>query len=174
MDIKCPYCGYEYEYDGDPFGQDDQWEEECPECDKFFMVTGRGVSKTVCTFEEAGLAPSKKKHTLPLEKQICTQEQAEKLAGLLGDDAPGSIWYWVFGKWGYESNPKWELSLGKPENPLTKCFPAYTGDELGVLLTPYFDVLEINADANVKASLAITGLTEGWIKKENFRYEEEQ
>ena len=39
--IECPYCGHEYDYDGDySFSQDETWEEECPKCEKLFMLTG--------------------------------------------------------------------------------------------------------------------------------------
>ena len=37
--IGCPYCGYSYEYTGDPMGEDECTDdEECPECDKRFVV----------------------------------------------------------------------------------------------------------------------------------------
>jgi len=39
--IECPYCHKEFEYDNsDGFNQDDEWEQECPHCEKIFMATG--------------------------------------------------------------------------------------------------------------------------------------
>jgi DNA-directed RNA polymerase subunit RPC12/RpoP len=44
--IECPYCGHEYQYDGDyGFEQDESWEEECPKCEKTFMLTGWYVAE---------------------------------------------------------------------------------------------------------------------------------
>jgi NAD-dependent SIR2 family protein deacetylase len=40
-DIECPYCGHEYELDHDDgsFYEDGKLEEDqCPECEKFFLV----------------------------------------------------------------------------------------------------------------------------------------
>lgn len=39
-DIQCPYCKGYFSYDGEGFDQDEEWEEECPCCEKFFIVTG--------------------------------------------------------------------------------------------------------------------------------------
>lgn len=36
MDLECPYCGYEYNYNGDY--DSDTFEEECSECGKIFFV----------------------------------------------------------------------------------------------------------------------------------------
>lgn len=41
-DIECPYCGHEYEInhdDGAFYREDVLEEDQCPECDKFFMVS---------------------------------------------------------------------------------------------------------------------------------------
>jgi len=138
---------------------------------------------------------------LEIEKQVCTQPQAEELAGLLEDDAPESLWVWskidANGKWGvvlaahYVTNPIMHWS--------SDCYPAYTGDELGALLpvvTPEgwlthgkdYGILPFHScyydpgyyerrfggvtEAQARAALAIKGLQEGWIKKEEFSYEQ--
>ena len=144
------------------------------------------------------------KNSLTVEETVCTLEQAKELARLLGEHAPESLWCWVWGKWGaFETNPTWGLTLGDPINPSTKFYPAYTGDELGVLLPKFvtlethecrFDLWAINDgfaccydrveddcpltaifdkpyEVRAKADLAIQGLTEGWIKPEEFNYE---
>jgi hypothetical protein len=76
----------------------------------------------------------------PIEKQVCTLDQAKKLAELLGDDAPESLY--VRGRYHVSPGERphdfaihYIDALGLS---LDKCFdkfyPAYTGDELGVLL----------------------------------------
>lgn len=108
----------------------------------------------------------------PLEKQVCTQRQAQELAELLRDDAPESLWCWVWGKWG-DSNPKWELTLGRPGNPNTKFYHAYTGDELGALLgraTNTTELFPVDYNAQDKADILIKRLQVGYIKKEEVRY----
>jgi len=137
----------------------------------------------------------------PIEKQVCTLEQAKELAGLLGDDAPRSLWIYSRGQGGMET-PSLELreNLEWDINYIKSSYPAYTGDELGVLLPsdaadgaimhaksdtrkPFFSgyqdpefykmsVMKIaDTEAQAKAALAIQGLKECWIKKEDFRYE---
>jgi len=138
---------------------------------------------------------------LPIEKQVCTQPQAEELAGLLEDDAPESLWRYVEKERQY-ADPVYKLQ--------TDCwfseiyFYAYTGDELGevlpsvifwnhkkyfldvypsdkrdewnacyVCVNDYGNVLDIQREstqAQAKAALAIQGLKDGWIKKEDFVY----
>lgn len=42
MTIECPYCQHEYDpemNDGGDWSQDARREEECPECEKNFMIT---------------------------------------------------------------------------------------------------------------------------------------
>lgn len=36
MDLECPYCEYEYDYNGD--AETDVIQEECPNCGKIFSV----------------------------------------------------------------------------------------------------------------------------------------
>lgn len=137
---------------------------------------------------------------LPLEKQVCTLEQSQKLAELLGGDAPESLWVW----W-YHDAENFGLALKeKADREFTgTTYPAYTGDELGVLLpkrifrddkiffleseykhknytffyrpipnTPYKPpaMRDGETEAQAKATLAIQGLGEGLIKKEDFNY----
>ncbi len=40
-DITCPYCEHGFEYQGDGVGDGDYFEEECPECEKSFMVNAQ-------------------------------------------------------------------------------------------------------------------------------------
>lgn len=37
-DIECPYCGAEWDWSGDSLAQDEECQENCPECDKDFIV----------------------------------------------------------------------------------------------------------------------------------------
>lgn len=37
-DFECPYCQHEMDYNGDGLGQDDSSEEQCPECEKNFII----------------------------------------------------------------------------------------------------------------------------------------
>ena len=37
-DITCPYCEYGFEYQGDGVGNEEYFEEECPKCEKSFIV----------------------------------------------------------------------------------------------------------------------------------------
>jgi len=136
-----------------------------------------------------------------IEKQICTLDQAEKLKKYLGDDAPESLWCFVYGRWGVnETNPQWNTVLGKPQIPSTKFYYAYSGDELGALLPPLAGKImnplhthkiagahgTLNfycawgrskigeyqkTEAQAKADLAIQGLKKGWIKPEDFSYD---
>ena len=148
---------------------------------------------------------------LPIEKQVCSLEQAKELAELLGDDAPESYWFWKYGNYG-NADDEWIVNdfytdpFSVKGSLPTFCmkYSAYTGDELGALLpkclnpkeakrpcivekilsvgwsakhsrhfalyegTPYS--IEGATEAQAKAALAIQGLKEGWIKKQNFHY----
>jgi len=71
---------------------------------------------------------------LPIEKQVCTLEQAKKLAELLGDDAPGSLWSWQCITDPVLKTKTWVLVLSKTlHGLLVDALPAYTGDELWVM-----------------------------------------
>ncbi len=37
-DLECPYCDYEFDYSGDPMGQDETTEYQCPKCEKYFII----------------------------------------------------------------------------------------------------------------------------------------
>jgi len=107
---------------------------------------------------------------LPIEKQVCSLEQAKKLAELLGDDAQESLWSWQCITDPVLKTKTWVLVLSKTlRGFMVVALPAYTGDELGVLL-PH--VIIADCEAHAKAELAIKGLTEGSIKPEDFRYED--
>ncbi len=142
-----------------------------------------------------------KNNQLPLEDQLCTLEQSKELAELLGDDAPGSLWGWATRGYGDTKQPYFLVFGPYIEDTQSEYYPAYTGDELGALLTSVHDYfLAIYCDAGVnhecearmyshdegkrfscfkrnkrearaKADLVIQGLREGWIKKEDFNYE---
>lgn len=115
-----------------------------------------------------------RKNEYQIENQVCSREQGMKLAGLLGDDAPESLWAWLFD----EAAQEFILMLKDDgnENPLSlefdRYYPAYTGDELGALLrnSAKWNEYPCYSTAREKAALAIEGLREGWIKKEEFRY----
>lgn len=108
----------------------------------------------------------------PIEKQVCSLEQAKKLAELLGEDAPPSWWYWRLCL--SLAGDKFNLLGGGPpaSGSQVESYPAYTGDELGALLLgagakPGF----IPVRAHARAKEVIEGLREGWIKKEEFKYD---
>ena len=73
---------------------------------------------------------------MKIEKQVISLKEAKRLAELLGDDAPGSLWVWSqidgYGTWGvvlrdaYNKNPFMHIAC--------ECLPAYTGEELWALL----------------------------------------
>lgn len=137
----------------------------------------------------------------PIEKQVCTLEQAKKLAKLLGDDAPESLWVWQVTA--NENNVTTLDNIARGELVDMALWPAYTGDELGALLPGYLnikkhdtcfclwrvnknyaccyegtedhctqsEIFDSEYEAHAKAELAITGLEEGWIKPEEFQYE---
>jgi len=105
--------------------------------------------------------------SLPIEKQVCTLDQAKKLADLLGDDAPGSLWVW----WFDEVQQEFILMLYDDESecPLSlefeQFYPAYTGDELSVLLVNIrgklvYKIPKLPAE---KASLLIELLNKTWV-----------
>jgi hypothetical protein len=143
------------------------------------------------------------KNNLPLERQVCTPGQAGKFLELLGCDAPGSLWCWKKISDPVLGTSKWILELTVDQKGVAPFVPAYTGDELGVLLpkrvlidgTSFFleseykhkgyaffyrpipnipyhppTMHEGETEAQAKAVLAIQGLREGSIRKENFHY----
>lgn len=72
---------------------------------------------------------------LPIEKQVCSLEQAKKLREFLGDDAPNGLWTW--GLCGYPTTePVFKLLMGVDIHIETSVeyYPAYTGDEFDLLL----------------------------------------
>jgi len=105
---------------------------------------------------------------LPIEEQVCLRGQAEKLAELLGNDAPEGLWVWVnssvFRRW--EIKFKAKIAISNHD----KQIPAYTGDELGVLLKNAGSFV-MPLLAHDKAACAIKLLEEKRIKKGDFRYE---
>jgi hypothetical protein len=118
---------------------------------------------------------------LPIEKQVCALEQAKKLAELLGDDAPESVWVWVNHDESLYNDPlAWSVYVRYEVEDNDRCYfciddyiAAYTGDELVVLLDIHClrKGIMMPLSAEAKANLAIAGLTKGWIKKEKFQYE---
>jgi hypothetical protein len=107
---------------------------------------------------------------MDIKEQVCTLEQAEKLAELLGDDAPESLWVWA---WSYEldsdgedvgmiliarqvlsEKPKLHSHRDYASKPI---YPAYTGDELGVLLPPNIQNNEFNLKIFKKDDCFIVG-----------------
>jgi hypothetical protein len=111
----------------------------------------------------------------PLKKQVITQPQAVQLAGLLRDDAPGSVWGWVK----YEHRNDYVLELtpgGMHDNLADYYYHAYTGDELGALLLNslpggWFGKNTMPPLVSGRARTAIDGLERGFITKEDFKYE---
>ena len=85
------------------------------------------------------------KNNLPIEEQVITQPQAEELAEIFreaGVEPPGSLWVWEWAddpvKWRSISQTyiEWpRIVLRDQHDYLTERVPAYTGDELGALLT---------------------------------------
>lgn len=74
---------------------------------------------------------------LPLEKRVCTLDQARELAELLGDDAPESLWMWAY----YKETGRWKVIEADyfqrryfQELYRLGTYPAYTGDEFDSLL----------------------------------------
>ena len=114
----------------------------------------------------------------PLEKQVTPLDLSKKLAGLLGDDAPESLWVWVE----YELRGVKKIQpilkivlmgfVQLPGNKIIGICPAYSGDELGVLLknAAKWKDYPCYYSAEEKAALAIQGLKEGWIKPKDFKY----
>ena len=111
------------------------------------------------------------KNNLPLEKQICALLQAEKLRDLLGDHAPGSLWVYVPRPDGWEPMLR-DIFDYQRITYQKNCITAYSGDELGVLFknSAKWNDYPRYSTAKEKATLAIEGLTEGWIKPEDFNY----
>jgi hypothetical protein len=109
----------------------------------------------------------------PIEKQVCTLEQATQLAELLGEHAPESLWKWVSLR--HPNGLKYfKLTLtsgGRFPRQFYTRIPAYTGDESGVLLlnsmSPGFKLPPLSEG---RATLLITALKEGWIKPEEVKY----
>lgn len=105
----------------------------------------------------------------PIE-HVCSLEQAKELAELLGEGAPESLRVWQVTADG--NNVMTLDNIAREELVDMALWPAYTGDELGALLKNSAKWKEYSghATAEEKAALAIEGLKEGWIKKEDFRY----
>lgn len=38
-EIECPYCGHEFDFTGDLLDDGESIEEQCPDCEKNFMLT---------------------------------------------------------------------------------------------------------------------------------------
>jgi len=38
-DLECPYCDHRFDYRGNPMGDEDESQEQCPECEKYLVVT---------------------------------------------------------------------------------------------------------------------------------------
>lgn len=77
------------------------------------------------------------KTNLSLEEQVCALEQAWELAELLGEHTPGSLYVHEVYTWVCYGKERTDAKIRKSNeirNPSAKYFPAYTGDELGVLL----------------------------------------
>lgn len=144
-----------------------------------------------------------KENGYPLEKQVCTKEQAVQIAEIFkkaGIEPPGSLWVWI--KYSCSRVPILELMDIDRDwaDGVEYYHSAYTGDELGVLLPVHptikgrdaylngmklysewlFEYLNSNNDkpltqrsnkAIFLAALAIDGLTNDWIKPEDFKYE---
>jgi hypothetical protein len=106
-------------------------------------------------------------NNLPLEKQVCTLEQSEELAKLLGKHAPESLWVWVkinaYGSWGIVTYEEFIT------NPIlhwnSNCIAAYTDDELGALL-PYGNAW----NAHKRADALILDIKQGRINPEDVKY----
>lgn len=113
---------------------------------------------------------------LPLERLVCAPGQAREFLELLGCDAPVSYFKWVCynDETSRLMNPtEWREARLWRHIDIIKVFPAYTGDELGVLfknVTATLPNYPVSLTVRDKAALAIQGLREGWIKPEEFRY----
>ena len=72
----------------------------------------------------------------PIENQVCTLEQAKRLKELLGDHAPGSLWWWR-----QSPTEGWKVYFNTIVFP-GEALRAYTGDELGALLPVCLNLLD--------------------------------
>lgn len=110
-----------------------------------------------------------------IEKQVIPLRDAKKLAELLREDAPKSLWGWV----NYEHRNDYVLELTSEvmhDNLADYYYPAYTGDELGALLLNslpggWFGKNTMPPLVSGRARTAIRGLQDGGIKKKDFKYE---
>lgn len=85
---------------------------------------------------------------MKLENQVCTFNQAIKLSKLLGKYAPESLWGWT--TFGRKKNNKYFLIRGSHiEDTQSEYYPAYTGDESGVLLPPRLILEEKESYLNI-------------------------
>lgn len=74
---------------------------------------------------------------MKIENQVCTLEQAKRLAELLGEGMPSPTWYWIF-----DSSMKWQLfpkDYCDLEAEGIDYYPAYTVAELGLMLMEHDD-----------------------------------
>lgn len=140
------------------------------------------------------------RNKMPPEQQVCAPKQAEKLIELLGENTPESLWIWLKKVPETKWTLRLFSSLGCHPGRWKK-IPAYSGDELGALFpsinykdekyefeiskwqntfhasyTKWDDTylrkeIASKYEAHAKADLAILGLEEGFIRPENFKYE---
>lgn len=103
----------------------------------------------------------------PIEKQVCSLEQAKELAELLEGDAPGSYFLWVEDDWRKNVVP---VIISGRTSTYQRFYPAYTGDELACCLYKHLSGRKMPYSAKQKADLAIQGLKESWIKPEEFKF----
>lgn len=124
-------------------------------------------------------------NNLPIEKRVCTLEQAQELAELLESDAPESLWVWcesfnnTYRPYIKKSTCEITMAAKLPDYEKIRwlevrgSWNAYTGDELGVILGKFHNLpnYPVGLTAQDKANIAILGLKDGWIKKEEFKYD---
>ena len=105
---------------------------------------------------------------MKIENQVCTLEQAKKLAELLGKHAPESLWVWTetryqTGVWlilneDYRDDIVLDTVQEKRVHSWysDEFYPAYTGDELGALLPAYLYI------ENYETILTTWKLNQSW------------
>lgn len=102
-------------------------------------------------------------------------EQSQRLAKLLEYDAPKSYFVWIIlENSGSICIPAYADQIHLAN--VVSILRAYTGEELGILLLNalpggFFGKESMPPLVRGRTKLAIKGLEEGWIKKENFKYE---
>lgn len=104
------------------------------------------------------------KNELPIEKQVCTLEQAQAIAEIFkkaGIDAPGSSWTWVVPE-NRDAVPFiWMTDFFKREQELLRLpkekvlYPSYSGCELGALLPGKLTVRDDNEVIHVLISIVL-------------------